>query len=180
MKSVLKFYLFSMVALLSSGMLKAQQFDDMYKSSNASMVLIHSGKRNVYVIKNTTVILLEDDNQLNISVPLYDSTLNKSGMIAPGGITPVLLNVSIDINPKTIQGNLTSSRQFVTRGNLIVNKINKPVEVSYIPMASGTEEQGNFKMFITIQFDPSDFKLIQPSPDARCVIQISDAPVNRE
>lgn len=179
MKPIIKLSFLSLLAISYCTVAKAQQSDDMFKASNANMILIQAGKRSVYMLKEVAAVLTEDDNQLRITVPLYDSILNKAGMTAPGSITPVILTTTITINPGVIQDNLTSSKQFVVRGNLVVNKINKPVEVSYIPMASGTEEQGNFNMFITIQFDPSDFKLTVPSVDSRCVIQISNAPVNR-
>lgn len=180
MKAVLRYCLGIIPALLPFAVLNAQQFDDMYKSTNANMILVQAGRRTVYTIKNATIIFLEDDNQLNITIPVSDSILTQSGMTAPDGITPVLLNVKVNIDPQAIQDNLTSSKQFTARGSMALNKMNKPVGVSYIPMATGTEELGNFNMFVTIRFNPSDFRLMQTPLDNPCIIQLSNAPVNRE
>lgn len=179
MKNVTKHSIVILALLLPLRLLYAQQVDNFYKATDAGMLVTQVNKQATYNIKDAAVLLANGSNQLNVRVPMPDSLVR--GAFSPDMklAAALMLNLTIDINRNTIQDNLSSSKIFTTRGNLLLNNISKPVEVSYIPMLSGTEDTGNFNVFITLQFDPAAFNLVAPATLAHCVISINDAVVNR-
>jgi hypothetical protein len=60
-----------------------------------------------------------------------------------------------------------------------MNNITKPVKVEYIPLPAGADQDGNFNLTMTIQFNGSDFNIDTPYNNSHFIIKISDATVNR-
>ncbi|MFT3704848.1 MAG: hypothetical protein QM802_20955 [Agriterribacter sp.] len=178
MKSLLKQLLFVAIMIFPGRLLLAQQFENFYKATDAGMLLTQNNKQATYILKDAAILLPNGSSQLSVRIPLPDSLL-RIAFTADNKPASLMMNLTFDINRNTIQDNLTSSKSFVVRGNLLLNNISRPVEVIYIPMQSGSEEQGNFNVFITLQFDPAAFNLVPPSLTSHCVISINDAVVNR-
>jgi len=68
---------------------------------------------------------------------------------------------------------------FITQGFATMNNITKPVMVKYIPLPAGTNQDGNFNLYMTIQFNARDFNRYTLYSNSQIIIKISDATVNR-
>ncbi|MEO6187678.1 MAG: hypothetical protein ABIO77_02490 [Ginsengibacter sp.] len=97
-----------------------------------------------------------------------------------GNLHPeLLLKLAVIIDRLQIQEALTSAKKFYTIGHLIINNTTKEVKVEYMPLPSGTEEDGDFNISIIIQFDPCDFNICETGITKQFIIKIENAVVNR-
>jgi hypothetical protein len=87
------------------------------------------------------------------------------------------MNLNIDVN--AIQQVLTSTKVFQSQGIVTLNNITRPVSVNYMPVVSGVNQQGDFNIYLRIQFYPSDFNLDDEDSNVQFIIVINNAPVNR-
>jgi hypothetical protein len=179
MKDAAKYIMLIAALLLPLGLLYAQHYDNFYRATDAGLLVARENKEAIYVLKDAVILLPNGSNELNVRIPMSDSVVRTAFIDHIKSSTPLMINLTLDINRNDIVNNLSSSRIFTTRGDLFLNNISKPVQVTYIPMLSGTEDIGNFNVFITLQFDPAAFNLVAPATVAHCVISINDAVVNR-
>jgi hypothetical protein len=167
-----------LITLMSS--LKAQRYDNMYQASDADMLQLQGASSSAHMLKGATLILPNGSNQLNVTLEIpcgvMDKTLTKADQLSRTGYQ---FHLRINIDPVEIQELLTSTKTFVTQGLLTLNRITKPVMVSYIPVASGTDENGNFNIYMNIQFTAGEFDLDVPGINTRILLKINNAKVNR-
>lgn len=151
------------------------QFLQLYRAATGNVMMIRGEERSSFTINGATVLLRESNNQLSVGLSVPDS------IFYPGKVVDSVYKMNAVANNIDFDGilkNITSSKVFSTRGLLSFNNMTKPVEIQYTPMPSGTDDQGGFRLFVTIQFIPSDFNL--PSlENTGCMILINNAPVNR-
>src|SRR5688572_10943696 len=140
-----------LITVMSSA--NAQQYDNMYRAANADMLQLQGASSVEHMLQGATLILPNGSNQLNVTLEIpyevMDKTLIKADQLSGLGYQ---FHLRINIDPVDIQQLLTSTKTFLTQGLLTLNQITKPVTVSYIPVASGTEETGNFNIYMNIQF----------------------------
>jgi polyisoprenoid-binding protein YceI len=117
---------------------------------------------------------------LNVSVDIpYDSVINKPVSDSILAAQNMLFSLKVNIDAMQIQDELTSMKTFQIPGLLTFNNITRDVAVQYMPIVSGTEEMGNFNVYMSIQFNPRDFNLNVPDSSTRFVMKINNAKVNR-
>jgi hypothetical protein len=166
--------------LLIAGNAPAQRYDNLYHASNADILKVSGDNQEEYLLKGATVNLPNSSQQLNLLIEIPTSVLEDRSVKDP--LTrdqPLLFNLKVDIDKDAIQDNITSSKIFITHGNLLLNNIMRPVEVTYVPMPSGTDQHGNFKIYMSIKFNAADFSLALYSNSPRLVIRVNNAIVNR-
>lgn len=170
LKSI-SFFVFTMLFVLRGH----AQFLQLYRAATGNVMMIRGEERSSFTINGATVLLRESNNQLSVGLSVPDS------IFYPGKVVDSVYKMNAVANNIDFDGilkNITSSKVFSTRGLLSFNNMTKPVEIQYTPMPSGTDDQGGFRLFVTIQFIPSDFNL--PSlENTGCMILINNAPVNR-
>ena len=133
-----------------------------------------------HILKGATLTLANGSDRLNVTVKIpYGALDNKRIDTDEFSDSGYLFHLNLNINPAEIQEVLTSAKVFLTQGLLTLNGITRPVKVSYVPIVSGTEENGEFNLYMNIQFSLADFKLEASGTDAHVVLTISDAKVNR-
>jgi hypothetical protein len=88
-------------------------------------------------------------------------------------------NLKINVNTWQIQSYITSTKWFVNEAPLLLNNITKAVLVDYMPLPVGPDHDGNFNLSMIITFHPQDFNLQGVNQNSKCIIQISEAGVNR-
>jgi hypothetical protein len=133
-----------------------------------------------HTLRGATMILPNGSNQLALTMNIpYGALANRpidiGEFLSPG----YQFKLKINIDPVQIQDVLTSAKTFLTQGILTLNSITKPVKVSYVPIVSRTDENGNFNIYMNIQFSAADFNLTTPLSNKQVTIIINDAAVNR-
>jgi hypothetical protein len=179
MNYLLKYIIPLLLIQLINKSAKAQHYENIYQAVDADMLQVQGNNRIEHTLKGATIILPNGSSQLTVTLNIpYNEVDNNS---ATTGFSPpdLLFNLKINIDRLQIQEVLTSTKTFVTHGSLALNSITKAVAVQYTPMLSGTEENGNFNIYMSVQFNPADFNLDVPDSNALFVIKINNAKVNR-
>lgn len=180
MKKIPKYGIALLLVLSINKSINAQEYYNVYKTFDAVM-LQEKGHQtiNQLLLNDATVILPNNSNTLSVLLNIPYSTINNKYVVDSTRFAGLLLNLKIDINPIEIQENLTSSKTFIAHGLLSLNGISKWVTISYMPIASGTEEDGNFDISMVIQFNTTDFNLDIPNNGRQFQFKIENAKVNR-
>jgi hypothetical protein len=178
MKNVIKYSTTLFWAVLMAISVNAQRYNNIYRAADAD--IIQEGSGNEHILKGATIILPNGSNRLNLALHIpyetFDSKpVDNSEFLSPG----YQFNLKVNIDPIEIQRVLTSVKSFLTQGFLTLNGITKPVKVSYIPIESGADENGNFNIYMSIQFGAADFNLDVPDINTQFVLKINNAKVNR-
>jgi hypothetical protein len=180
MNNLLKYTGTILLTLILSNSANAQHYDNFYSAVNADMLEISGNSFIEHTLKGATIIFPNGSNQLNVLVQIPYNTLYKQPVVNSGISFPNLLfSLKVNINPVQIQEELTSTKSFSTSGLLCLNNFSKSVAVKYMPIPSGTEENGNFNVYMVIQFNPADFNIGLTNGNTKCIIKINDAKVNR-
>lgn len=180
MRNINKYTLVLLLIAAISNSVNAQYDENVYRTTEARLVLVQGTNSIENILKKVLVILPNGSNQLNVSVNIPYSTVANKPVDDPDIVNPgylLWLKVNIDVNE--IQDVLTSAKTFNTHGFLTLNNITKVVEVSYVPMASGTDQNGNFNVYMTVRFRPADFNLDAPGGNKEFMMNINNAKVNR-
>lgn len=159
--------------------LNAQEYYSIYKTFDAVMLQTQGNHTNEQILNGATIILPNNSNKLNVLLNIPYSSIDNKFDTDSVDVTGLLFNLTIDIDRIEIQENLTSSKTFITHGLLSLNGITKSVMVSYMPIASGTEEDGNFNISMVIQFNAVDFNLDILNSSRQFQFEIENAKVNR-
>ncbi|HTE34683.1 MAG TPA: hypothetical protein VK666_30095 [Chryseolinea sp.] len=158
----------------------AQQYDNIYRVADADIVRLQGSNRIEYSLKGATILLPNGSRQINVKINIPYGIVDKNRAAGSDIFSDrILFSLKVDVDPREIQDYLTSSRVFNTHGVLSLNNITKAVEVSYIPMPSGTEEEGSFNLNVLVKFDSDDFHLTVPNGNEQFILKINDAQVNR-
>ncbi len=158
----------------------AQHYDNIYRVADADLVRLQGTNRVEYSLKGATILFPNGSGQLNVTLNIPYGIVDKDAAIASGIFSKrILFSLKVDVDAGEIQDNLTSSRVFRTSGILSLNNIMKAVEVSYIPMPSGTEDEGSFNINVIVKFYSDDFNLAVPDGNEQFILKINDAQVNR-
>lgn len=158
----------------------AQHYDNFYHAEDADMLQVNGSDHTDHTLKGATVILPNGSGQLDVSIRIPYNDVNNNSFADPGLPVPsILFSLKLNIDPTRIQEELTSRKTFSTHGFLTLNNITKVVTVAYMPVASGTEENGNFNIYLAIQFNAADFNLVDTNNNAQYVIKVNNAIVNR-
>jgi len=169
-----------LLMVLINKTVNAQVYDNIFRASDAAMLQLQGNSRIEHTLKGATIIFPNGTNQLNVSINIPSDAVGNNPVADTDFIVPdYLFQLKVNIEPDEIQEELTSSKTFLTKGFLTLNSITKPVAVNYTPAASGTEENGNFNIYMTVQFNAADFNLDRPDKNKQFVIIINDAKVNR-
>lgn len=180
MNNLIKYAPAILVMLVTSNSVKAQRYDNIYRGADADMLQVQGNSRTEHILKGATIILPNSSDQLNVTLNIPHNIINEKQAADSGFSSPDLaFHLKVDIDRTEIQDHLTSGKIFDTHGFLTLNNITKAVTVQYTPVVSGTEENGNFNIYLVIQFNPVDFSLEPPDTNAQFVIKINDAKVNR-
>jgi hypothetical protein len=158
----------------------SQRYENFYQATNANLLEVRTNSQVEHLLKGATVLLPNSSKQLDLRLQVPPGIFFP--MIADDSLIlnqPFFLDLKIDIDRDRIQEYLTSSRIFTTHGNLVLNNRSQTVEVSYLPMPSGTNEDGSFNIFITVSFNPTDFNLANEKGNLKYVLKVNDAFVNR-
>jgi hypothetical protein len=180
MNNLFKYTTALLMLVIMNKPLNAQYFDNIYRAADADMLEIRGESHIEHILKGATIILPDGSNQLNVSIIIPCNAIdnrmeNDSGASSRG----LLFNLKINIDPVQVQEDLTSTKTFFADGFLTLNNLTKTVTVQYIPIASQTEESGNFNVYMSVQFNPADFNLDVPGSNTQFVIKINNAKVNR-
>ncbi len=177
MKSLMKFLMVLLLVLPKNGHLMAQEYYNTYKAVEAVMLQTDGTQKTVRVLNSAMIVLPNNSDKLevflNIPTDFRDSAFGSdtSQMMSP-------MELSFDIDRIAIQQNLTSSATFFGHALLSLNGIRKWITVMYTPIASGTEEDGNFHISMVIQFDATDFNIGLPGNKNHLQFTIANARVN--
>ena len=160
--------------------LKAQSDEDLYGSSYANLVQEEGLVRKMFLLKEASVSFPNGTNEFNVLVEIPDTIINNRPMnLADSVDTAFLLSLNIKIDPIQIQQELTSMKTFKTHGHVILNNIGRDVEVDYMPIESGLEENGDFNVFISFRINPVDFGLANANNKKVFIINMYNTKVNR-
>lgn len=170
-----------LLMILSKPLAGAQQhYDNFYRAADAGMLRVQGISRIDHTLKGVTIILPNGSTQLNVSIDIPCNEVDNKPFADSGISVPsILFSLALNIDPILIQEEVTSSKTFSTHGFLTLNNITKAVTVVYMPIASGTEEDGNFNIYMAIKFNAADFSLDDANSKAQYVIKIVNAKVNR-
>ena len=158
----------------------AQHYDNIYRVADADIVRLQGSNRVEYSLKGAIILLPNGSRQINVRINIPYGIVAKNSAADSGFFSDrILFSLKVDVDPAEIQDYLTSSRVFITHGILSLNNIAKAVVVSYIPLPSGTEEEGSFNLNVLVKFDSDDFKLTVPNGNEQFILKINDAQVNR-
>ena len=180
MSNLIKFLAPFILIIGNQTSLNAQSNEDLYASSYANLVQEEGLVRTLFVLKDATISFPNGTNELHVLVEIPDTVINYTPRnIADSINTAYLLRLDIKIDPDQIQQELTSLKTFKTHGYLVLNKIGHDVEVDYMPIESGLEENGNFNVFISFRINPADFGLANAYSKKVYVINMYNTKVNR-
>lgn len=158
----------------------AQRYEDVFRATNADILKLQGNNRVEYALKGAAITLPNGSSQLKVTVNIpYDSVITSpvgDSLLARQGL---LFNLKVNIDLAQIDDMLTSTKTFLTTGSLRFNNVTRDVTVQYMPIVAGTEELGDFNMYMSIQFNPRDFNLNVPDSSTRFVMKINNAKVNR-
>jgi len=179
MKNIIKCTQIFLILQLMAKCSNAQDYN-IYQASDAVMLQVNDNMRIESRLQRVVIALSNNSNQLsvrlNIPYPLINYTPPDNTMPSSAGL---LFNLKINISLWQIQDYLTSAKTFVTQGFLTLNNTTNAVKVQYIPLPAGTDQDGDFKLSMVIQFNADDFNLDNAHPDSQFIIKINDATVNR-
>lgn len=180
MSHLFKFLFIFFVLFGSQASLNAQSDEDLYGTSYANLVQEEGSVRVLFLLKNATVSFPNGTNELHVLIRIPDTIINYTPRnMADSVDTAYLLKLNIKIDPIRIQQELTSMKTFRTHGHLILNKIGQDVEVDYMPIESGLEENGNFNVFIYFRINPADFGLANADSKEVYIFSMYNTKVNR-
>jgi hypothetical protein len=180
MYNLIKYTATMFLVVLINKSVDAQEYDNIYRTADADMVEVRGNTRIEHTLKGAVILLPNSSNQLSVTMNIPYNAVNSIPIADPVFSDPGLLfQLKVNIDPWKIQNGLTSAQTFPTNGSLTLNNITKTVTVKFIPMPFGTEEDGNFKIFMIIQFSAGDFGLAEPYSHEQFIIKINDAKVNR-
>ncbi|MEO9050708.1 MAG: hypothetical protein ABI280_02880 [Ginsengibacter sp.] len=179
MKKIIKYGVTLLLILSVSKSINAQEYYNIYKTFDAVMLQTQGNQTTEQILNGATIILPNNSNKLNLLLNIPYSVIDNEFVADSAHSTGLLFSLTIDIDRIEIQENLTSSKRFITHGMLSLNGITKWVTVSYMPIASGTEEDGNFNISMIIQFNASDFNLDMLNSSRQFQFKIDNAKVNR-
>jgi hypothetical protein len=179
MKNILKSIPAFLLFILISKPGNAQDYNS-YQAFDAVMLQVSGDPHIESILKKVIIALSNNSNQLNVRINIPYHSINyiqgDNTELSTGGLPFVL---TMPINPWKIQDQLTSTRVFIAQGMVTMNNITKALKVEYIPLPAGTDQEGNFNVSMTIQFNARDFNLDTPYNNSQFIIKISDATVNR-
>jgi hypothetical protein len=180
MKHIFNYTIALMMMTLINKSLHAQRYDDTYRSADADMLQVQGNNSIEHVLKGATIILPNGANQLHVTIKIpYEVFANRPIDNAEFLSPAYQFNLKVNIDPGQIQEVLTSARTFLTQGFLTLNNMTKPVKVSYVPIVSATNEDGNFNIYIYTQFNAADFGIRDSSSNSQFVLKINNGKVNR-
>ncbi len=180
MSHLFKFLTIFIVIFGSQTSVNAQSDEDLYASSYANLVQEEGLVRKLFLLKDATVSFPNGTKELHILVELPDTVINYAPVNMDDSInTGYLLRMDIKIDPNQIQQELTSTKTFKTHGHLVLNNISQDIEVDYMPIESGIEENGNFNVFISFRINPADFRLANADSKKVFAINMYNTKVNR-
>jgi len=180
MKNFISYITTLLILVLTYNSVNAQPYYDLYQGADANMVEVQGNNHIEHTLKGATVLFPNGSNELNLTVNIpYNAVADKTIADAESLTAGYLFRLTMNIDPDQIQEMLTSTKSFVTHGFVTLNNVTKEVTVQYIPKASGTEEDGNFNIYMSVGFNPADFNLGEVNGNSQYVITINDAKVNR-
>ena len=151
-----------------------------YKASDAEMVQVNGTDHTSSILKGTVISLSNSSNLLMIRLRIPNQSINyipaDDSMSSSPGLPGVL---KMTINPSQVQDELTSEKVFKAQAFLTLNNITKAVMVEYKPLPAGPDQDGDFNLTMTIQFNAGDFNLGDKNKNALYIIKIGNATVNR-
>nr|MBS1761216.1 hypothetical protein [Bacteroidota bacterium] len=157
----------------------SQSYFDIYQGANVNLITVDNNTNPEKLIKDAVILFPNDGNKLKLIMKLPISIVDSSEIQNAALNTKSLpLQLSITIDRNQIQSSLTSVEPFIAKGQLSINDIVLPVEVKYIPVASGPDEDGDFNINLVTSFNPADFNITQFSGE-RIIIKVSNSYVNR-
>jgi hypothetical protein len=179
MNYLLKYIIPFLLLQLANKSVNAQHYENIYQATDADMLQVQGNNRIEHTLKGATIILPNGSNQLTVTLNIPYNEVGNDSATTGFSTQDLLFNLKINIDRLQIQEVLTSTKTFLTHGFLTLNSIRKPVTVQYSPILSGTEDNGNFNIYISVQFNPADFNLDVPDSNTLFVIKINNAKVNR-
>ena len=179
MKRILKFFVL-LLPVIFLHLTGAAQNIERYKLSDADITRIDTNQNAKNFIKKALVLLPKNDNHLSLKLKINSDTIEENFLEDLGGSFPdSLVEISLPIDRSQIQEALTSSKTFRTTCDLTFNNITKEVNIAYMPIASGTEEDGNFNLSVLLEFDSCNFSDCESGTKRRIIIKLDNAVVNR-
>lgn len=150
------------------------------KASDAEMVQVNGNDHTSSILKGTVISLSNSSNLLNIRLRIPYHSINYIPADDSMSSSPGLLCVlKMTINPSQVQDKLTSEKVFKAQAVLTLNSISKAVMVEYKPLPAGPDQDGDFNLTMTIQFNAGDFIPGEKNKNALFIIKIGNAAVNR-
>jgi hypothetical protein len=145
------------------------QVAGIYQTSNAVLLQVNGNEQIENRLTGAFIALSKNSSRLivRLSIPTEISS--------PG----LDFNLKVNINQWQVQDDLTSAKMYSTTGLLTLNSITKPVNLQYLPLPSGTDQEGDFNISIIIQINPIDFSMDEQDGNSQFIIKINDAKVNR-
>ncbi|MCX6318104.1 MAG: hypothetical protein NTW29_12495 [Bacteroidetes bacterium] len=157
------------------------QYDEVnFRATAARLVPANGSDNSSFILNKALVFLPNGSNELQVAVNIpysivANTNVEDSDVLNPG----YQFRLKVTINLNEMQGELTSAKTYTVRGMLTLNGITNPVQVSYIPVVSGPDENGNFSVFLTARFSLADFNLEVPDVRKEFIICLNNARVNR-
>jgi len=131
-------------------------------------------------VKSTTVFFENGTNNLKVQAKIpatFIQVVNADSINVAG--KEYLFELVVPIKPNEIQQKLTSTKNYSTYGTLTFNNVTNKVAVEYLPIISGTNQQGDFNIFLSVIFFGSSFGFaVLPGQD-RLMFAVTNAKVNR-
>ncbi len=179
MKNITRCIRMLLLLLLLTKSGTAQDYN-VYQASDAVMTQVSGDIRIESRLKKAIIALSNNSNQLNVRINIPYHSINYVQEDNPMlSVTGVPFDLKMTINPWKIQDELTSTKVFITQGFVTMNNITRAVKVEYIPLPASSDQDGNFNLSMTIQFNARDFNMDTPCNNSHFIIKISDATVNR-
>jgi hypothetical protein len=166
--------------ILISTFVNAQEYENIFSAGYANLLQVQGPSRIEHSLKGATVLFPNGSGELDVSINIPSGAIENKTI----GDTDLEKEnyqfwLTLPINANEIQEELTSHKTFTAYGLLKLNNITKQVSVSYTPVVSGTEENGNFNIYMSIQFNPVDFSLATNNIKTEFLLNINNAKVNR-
>lgn len=163
-----------------SAIVNAQYDEANFRTTAARLVQVNGTDNSSVILQKALVILPNGSNELQVSVHIpYSIVANTnegdSDILNPG----YTCRLKVTLNLNEIQDVLTSAKTFTLKGMLTLNNITSPVQVSFIPVASGPDENGSFSVFLTARFSLADFNLDVTDSRKEFLLYLNNAKVNR-
>src|SRR5258705_6414559 len=178
MKNITRCIRMLLLLLLLTKSGTAQDYN-VYQASDAVMTQVSGDIRIESRLKKAIIALSNNSNQLNVRINIPYHSINYIQEDTLLSVTGIPFDLKMTINPWKIQDELTSTKVFITQGFVTMNNITRAVKVEYIPLPASSDQDGNFNLSMTIQFNARDFNMDTPCNNSHFIIKISDATVNR-